>query len=191
MSQITTRRAELGTCFFYASRLRFRALWRSSSRWRFRALFWALNFALLRSRFCAPALLDFSPSFFALLDFLRFFSRSSIFRARTFAIIDFRAPNFVLVRLYTARIGQPGQDTQNKTARTAEMEQNRQNRAGRTRQAEHYRQKKTGRIGQAEQDGQNRTGSTGKAEQDRENRTGRTGQPEQGSQKGTGRTRMP
>jgi hypothetical protein len=40
--------------FFYASRFRFRALWRSSSRWRFRALFWALNFALLRSRSRAP-----------------------------------------------------------------------------------------------------------------------------------------
>ncbi len=40
--------------FFYASRLRFRALWRSSSRWRFRALIWALNFALLRSRSRAP-----------------------------------------------------------------------------------------------------------------------------------------
>ncbi len=108
--------------FFYASRLRFRALWRSSSRWRFRALFWALIFALLRSRFCvrafvftllrlrfrAPVLLEFSRSFFALffalLDFSRFFSRSSIFRARTFAIIDFRARNFV------------GLDTQNKTA---------------------------------------------------------------------------
>jgi hypothetical protein len=48
--------------FFYASRLRFRALWQSSSRWRFRALFWALNFVLLRSRFRAPALLDFSRS---------------------------------------------------------------------------------------------------------------------------------
>jgi hypothetical protein len=99
--------------FFYASRLRFRALWRSSSRWRFRALFWALNFALLRSRFRAPALLEFSRSFFALQDFSRFFSRSLIFRARTFAIIDLCARNFVLVRLYTARIGQPGQDTQN------------------------------------------------------------------------------
>jgi hypothetical protein len=72
--------------FFYASRLRFRALWRSSSRWRFRALFWALNFALLHPRFRAPALLEFSCSFFALLDFSRFFSRSSIFCARTFAL---------------------------------------------------------------------------------------------------------
>ncbi len=116
--------------FFYASRLRFRALWRSSSRWRFRALFWALNFALLRSRFRAPALLDFSRSFFALLDFSRFFSRSLIFCARTFAIIDFRARNFVLVCLFTARIGQPGQDTQNKTARTGQPEQDRQNRTG-------------------------------------------------------------
>jgi hypothetical protein len=82
-----------------------RALLRSSSRWRIRAFFGALNFALLRLRFRAPALLDFSRSFFALLDFSRFFSRSSIFCARTFAIIDFRARNFVLVRLYTARIG--------------------------------------------------------------------------------------
>ncbi len=149
--------------FFYALSLRFCALWRSSSRWRFRALFWALNFALLRSRFRAPALLDF----FALLDFSRFSSRSLIFRARTFAIIDFRARNFVLVRLYTARIGQQGQDTENKTARTGQAEQNRLNRTGRTGQAEHHRQNKTGRIGQAEQDRQNRTGRTGQAEQDR------------------------
>jgi hypothetical protein len=78
--------------------LRFRALGRSSSRWRFRALFWAFNFALLRSRFRAPALLDFSRSFFALLDFSRFFLRFSIFRARTFTLLDFRARNFVLVQ---------------------------------------------------------------------------------------------
>jgi hypothetical protein len=122
--------AELGTRFFYASRLRFRALWRSSSRWRFRALFSVLNFALLHSRFRAPTLLDFSRSFFALLDFSRFFSRSSIFRARTFAIIYFRARNFVLVRLYTARTGQPGQDSQDRTARTGQPEQDRRNRTG-------------------------------------------------------------
>jgi hypothetical protein len=80
-----------------------------------------------------------------LLDFLRFFSHSSIFRARTFAIIDFRARNFMLMCLYTARIGQPGQDTQNKTARTGQAEQNRLNRTGRTGQAN-----TTGRTRQAE-----------------------------------------
>ncbi len=70
--------SELGTrVFFYASRSRFRALGRSSSRWRFCTLFWALNFALLCSRFCVRA-----PRFFAL------FSRSSIFRA-FFALLDF------------------------------------------------------------------------------------------------------
>ncbi len=39
-----------------------------------RALFWALNFALLRLRFCAPALLDFLRSFFAHLVFCSFFA---------------------------------------------------------------------------------------------------------------------
>ncbi len=62
--------------FFYASRLRFRALGRSSSRWRFRALFWALNLALLLSRSRASR-------FFAFFRVLRFFAllhlRSSIF----------------------------------------------------------------------------------------------------------------
>ncbi len=79
--------------FFYASRLRFRALWRSSSRWRFRALFWALNFALFCSRFRAPALLDFSRSFFALPDFSRFF------RAPRFsALIHLRSLIFALIK---------------------------------------------------------------------------------------------
>ncbi len=72
--------------FFYASRLRFRALGQSSSRWRFRALFWALNFALLRSRFHAPALLDFSRSFFALLNFSHFFRAP-----RFFALVHLRS----------------------------------------------------------------------------------------------------
>jgi hypothetical protein len=54
---------ELGTRFFYASRLRFRALGRSSSRWRFCALLWALNLVLLCSRFRAPVLLDFLALF--------------------------------------------------------------------------------------------------------------------------------
>jgi hypothetical protein len=79
MSLDTCRPQSWARAFFYASRLRFRALWRSSSRWRFRALFWALNFALLRSRFRAPELLEFSRSFFALLDFSRSF----------FALLDF------------------------------------------------------------------------------------------------------
>ncbi len=53
-----------------------------------RAGAFALFFGL---KFRAPALLDFSRSFFVLLNFSRFFSRSSIFRARTFALIDFHA----------------------------------------------------------------------------------------------------
>jgi hypothetical protein len=54
--------------------------------------FLALNFALLRSRFRAPALLDFSRSFFALLDFSRSFLRFSIFRApRFFALVHLRS----------------------------------------------------------------------------------------------------
>ncbi len=88
-------------------------------------------------------------------------------------IIDFRAHNFVLVRLYPARTGQPRQDTQNRTARTGQAEQNRLNRTGRTGKAEHDRQNKTGSTGQAEQDRQNRTGRTGQKEQDRQNRTER------------------
>jgi hypothetical protein len=59
--------------------------------------FLALNFARLPSRFRAPALVDFLRSFFVLLNFSRSFSRFSIFRARTFAFLDFRAHNFVLV----------------------------------------------------------------------------------------------
>ncbi len=55
----------------------------------------ALNFALLRSRFRAHALLDFSRSFFVLINFP--------------ALLDFRARNFVLVRLDMGRTGQPGQ----------------------------------------------------------------------------------
>jgi hypothetical protein len=75
--------------------LRFRALGRSSSRWRFRALFWALNFALLRSRFRAPALLNFSrffraPRFFALVHL-----QSSIFALVIFLRSYFYALNFL------------------------------------------------------------------------------------------------
>ncbi len=64
--------------------LRACAFWRSSSRWRFRALFWALNFALLRSRFCVRAfalprsLIFRAPRLFALFFALLDFSRSYI-----------------------------------------------------------------------------------------------------------------
>ncbi len=88
----TTMLQSWARAFFYASRLRFRALGRGSSRWRFRALFWALNFALLCSRFRAPALLDFSRSFFALLDFSRFFHAP-----RFFALVHLRSSIFALV----------------------------------------------------------------------------------------------
>jgi hypothetical protein len=111
--------------FFYASRLRFRALWRSSSRWRFRALFWALNFALLRSRFRAPALLDFSRSFFALLDFSRFFRTP-----RFFALIPLRSLIFALVISCSCVYIQPGQDSQDRIPRTGQPEQDRRNRIG-------------------------------------------------------------
>jgi hypothetical protein len=111
-----------------------------------RPLFLALNFALLRSRFRAPAFLDFL--------------RSSVFRARKFALLDFRVRNFVPVRLYTARTGQPGQYTQNRT----------------------------GRTGQADQDSQNRTDRTGQQEQDRQNKTALTGEPGQDSQDMKART---
>jgi hypothetical protein len=66
--------------------LRFRPPGEILSGWRFRALFWALNFALLRSRSRAFALLVFRARIFALLDF----------RARTFALlISFRATDFL------------------------------------------------------------------------------------------------
>jgi hypothetical protein len=97
------RKPELGTRFF----LRF-ALFGGALRAGAFALALSRSFLGLKFRAFAFAL---SRSYFALLDFSRFFSRSSIFRARTFAIIDFRARNFVLVRLYTTRIGQPVQDT--------------------------------------------------------------------------------
>jgi hypothetical protein len=72
--------------FFGSSRLRFRAPDGILSHWRFRTLFWALNFALLRSRSRAFALLVFCARIFALLDF----------RARTFALlISFRATDFL------------------------------------------------------------------------------------------------
>ncbi len=109
-----------------------------------RAGAFVLFFGPLISRFRAPR-------FFAL------FSRSSIFRAHTFAIIDFRSRNFVLVHLYMARTGQPGQDTQNRTARTKQAEQNRLNRTGRTGQAEHDRQNRTGRNEQSEHECLDRT----------------------------------
>jgi hypothetical protein len=75
--------------FFGSSRLRFRAPGGTLSRWRFRALFWALNFALLRSRFRAPS---FSRSYFALLDF----------HARIFALLDFRARTSTLLISFRA-----------------------------------------------------------------------------------------
>ncbi len=84
----------------------------------------------------------------------RSFTRSSIFHSRTFALLDFRAHNFVLVRLYMARTGLPGQDSQDRTTRT----------------------------GQAEQDSQNRTARTGQQERDRQNKTALTGEPGQDSQ---------
>ncbi len=134
--------------FFKASRLRFHAPGGSSSRLRFCALFLALNFTLLRSRFRAPEFLDFSRSFFALLDFSRSFSRSSIFCALFSRSSIFSARNFVLVRLFTARTGQPGQDTQNRTNRTGQPEQVSENRTVRTGQQERDRQNKTALTGE-------------------------------------------
>jgi hypothetical protein len=81
---------------------------RSSSRWRFRALFWALNLTLLRSRFRAPALLNFSRSFFALPKFFALF----------FALLQDRQNR-------TGRTGQAEQDRQNRTGRTGQAEQDR------------------------------------------------------------------
>ncbi len=80
--------------FFGSSRLRFRAPGGTLSRWRFRALFWALNFALLRSRFRAPS---FSRSYFHAPIFSR-----SYFRARIFALLDFRACTFTFLISFRA-----------------------------------------------------------------------------------------
>ncbi len=102
--------------FCHASRLR--AFGRSSSRWRCRALIFSLNYAHLRSRFRATGLLDFSRSFFALLNFSLSFSGAPQF----FALLNFshsyicapyfHAHNFVLVRQdRTARTGHPEQDS--------------------------------------------------------------------------------
>jgi hypothetical protein len=100
----------------------------------FGLIFRAFAFALSRSR---------AFRFFALLDF----SRSSIFRAprfraRIFVLLYFRARNFVLVRLFTARTGQPGRDSQDRTPRLGQAEQDRHK----------DRQNRTCRTGQAEQD---------------------------------------
>jgi hypothetical protein len=105
---------------------------------------WGKLFPLALSRsFFGP---KFRAFVFALLDF----SRSSIFRAfyrapRFFAYVRWRFLIFVLeiscscVYIYTARTGQPGQYTLNRTGRT-----------GRTDiigQAKQDRLNKTGRIG--------------------------------------------
>jgi hypothetical protein len=142
---ISSSRQSWARAFFYASRSLAELFALALSRSFLGLKFSAFAFALPRSLIFRA--LFRAPRFFALPDFSRFFSRSSIFCVCTFAIIDFRARNFVLVRLYTARIGQPGQDTQNKTARTGQAEQNRLNRTGRTGQAKHDRQNKIGRTG--------------------------------------------
>jgi hypothetical protein len=102
----------------------------------------------------------------------RSFTRSSIFHARTFALLDFRACNFVLVYIW------PGQDSQDRTARTGQAEQDSQNRTARIGQQGWDRQNKTAdcldrraRTGQPGHEsqirtGRNMTGKTGKAEQD-------------------------
>jgi hypothetical protein len=114
---------------------------------------WGKLFALELSR----AFLGLKFRAFALprsLIFFALFSRSSIFRARTFVLLDFRARNFVLVRIYTAKTGQPGQDTQNRTGR---------NKTTRTGQQKQDRQKKTGLTGEPGQDSQGMKARTGQA----------------------------
>jgi hypothetical protein len=88
--------------FFGSSRLRFRAPGGTLSRWRFRALFWALNFALLRSRSRAFALLVFRARIFALLDFRARIFALLDFRARIFALLYFRARTFTLLISFRA-----------------------------------------------------------------------------------------
>ncbi len=81
-----------------------------------------------------------------------------IFRARTFAIIDFRALNFVLVcQDRTARTEHPEQESQKGTGRTRMPLQDSQNMKARTGR------NVTGRTGKAEQNG--------KTEKDKQNRT--------------------
>jgi hypothetical protein len=98
----------------------------------------------------------------------RSFTRSSIFHARTFALL-----NFALVISCSCIYIWPGQDSQDRTARTGQPGQDSQDR--------------TARTGQAEQDSQNRTARTGQQEWDRQNKTALTGQPGHESQIRTGR----
>ncbi len=110
--------------------------------------------------------------YFLALNFaLQDFSRTLTFCARTFAPLDLRAHALALLDFCavisrscyisnTARTGQPGQDSQNRSARTGQPEEDRQKVTGRRGQAEEDRQKRTGRRGQAEEDRQNRTGRT-------------------------------
>jgi hypothetical protein len=113
---------ELGTRFFEDFALLGEAL---------RACAFALFFGPSISRLCVRAFAPRAHLLFAL------FSRYSIFRARTFALLDFRAHNFVLVRLYTARTGQPEQDSQNKTATMGQVEQDCHDRKAKTGQPGH------------------------------------------------------
>ncbi len=78
---------------FQSLSFRFYASGQNFSRLRFRALLWALNFALLQLRLRA---FEFSRS----LAFRAPTSALHDFRTRTSALHDFRARNFVLVRLY-------------------------------------------------------------------------------------------
>jgi hypothetical protein len=128
------------------------------SRLRFCALFLALYFCAVAFTLSCSRALDFLCSFFARLNF----SRSSIFHARTFALLDFALVISCLC---------------DRTARTGHSEQDRQNR--------------TARTGQPEQDSQNRTARTGQAEQDSLNRRARTGQPGHESQDMKARTEQP
>ncbi len=92
-------------------------------------------------------------------------------------------------------IGQPKQDSQNRTTRTGQPERDSQNGTARMvqletehpkRQTDQDRQSRTGKAWQAEQDRQSGTGSTGQAEQDRQSGTGSTRQAEQDMQTGGG-----
>jgi hypothetical protein len=118
---------------------------------RFCALFWALNFALLSSRFRAPTIL--------------------VFHARIFALFVFSHSYFRALASTTMR-EKPEQDRQNGTGRKGKADmtgQDMKNGTGRMGQLQRDRHNRTGRKGKAEQDMKNETGRMGQSERDRQN----------------------
>ncbi len=86
----------------------------------------ALSCTFFGHKFCAFAFpLPRSSLFSHSLIFRAPFFCSSVFRARTFALLDFCACASIYSQDRTARTGQPGQDTQSRTGRTGQTKQDR------------------------------------------------------------------